>query len=112
MVAVLDSQELALGEKIVFTDPSHPDTDGVGLPDGQERYTLTYRTGMRYPILDDILVDGNVAYTLGSGLQSYTLWGGDSWMTLSICITYLGKVHTLATDPRRPPLQPFITSQK
>ncbi len=45
---------------------------------------------------DDLIEDGTVSYTLGSGRTSYYISGGSSWITIDVSTTYLGKVHTLA----------------
>lgn len=45
---------------------------------------------------DDLIEEGTVTYTLGSGTSSYCISGGSSWITIDVSTTRLGKVHTLA----------------
>lgn len=44
---------------------------------------------------DDLIEDGTVSYTLNSGLQSYTISGGASWITIDVSTVALGKARTL-----------------
>ncbi len=41
-----------LGVRGIILNPNNPDTDGDGLADGQELYTYTVKTPLRYPIPD------------------------------------------------------------
>ncbi|MFQ5838741.1 MAG: Ig-like domain-containing protein [Thermoplasmata archaeon] len=44
---------------------------------------------------DDLIEDGTVTYALGSGLESYTISGGSSWITFEVSTVYLSKAKTL-----------------